>query len=111
LPLPTGRAAGLAAALVLVVWLAPVALPFWLAPALVLAGVVGDAAAAPAPWSIGVTRERPAVVALDGRGRVTWGLRNPRSYRQPVQMADELAPSLRAGRRRSTLVLPPNGTV
>lgn len=111
LPLPTGRAAWLAAGMVLVVWFAPVALPFWLAPVMVLAGVAVDAGLAPAPWSIGAERDLPAVIALDGHARLIWRLHNPRARRVQVQLADDLAPSLRAGRRRTTLVLPPGGTV
>ncbi|MEX2504661.1 MAG: DUF58 domain-containing protein [Egicoccus sp.] len=111
MPVPTVRAAWLAAALVLVVWLAPVPLPFWLGPVLVLVGVAADAALAPAPWSVGASRDLPAVIALDGRASLTWGLRNPRSRRLRVHLADELAPSLRADRRRTSLVLPGHGTL
>ncbi|HSK24537.1 MAG TPA: DUF58 domain-containing protein [Egicoccus sp.] len=110
LPLPTARAAMLTAALVAVVWFAPVTLPFWLVPAAILAVVAVDAAMAPAPWSVGADRELPAVVALDGRAQLRWRVHNPRARGLRVQLADELAPSLRAARRRTTLVLPPRGT-
>src|SRR5436190_6636545 len=72
---------------------------------------IGDWALAVRPATVGVERRLPGVLALDGEGTVVWRVRNPAGRRLRVSVADELAPSLRAGRRRVRLTLPPRGTV
>jgi uncharacterized protein (DUF58 family) len=101
---PTRRlavAAAVATVLVLVV-------PSDLHGALVLLAVDGgllllallDAALAPRPSEVRVQRDLPGVVALGGQDRLTWRIGNPTGRRLRVSVADELAPSLRAGDRR-----------
>ena len=66
---------------------------------------------APRPSDIGVERELPRVVPLGASGTVRWAVRNPTARPQRVEIADELAPSLRAATRRARLQLPPHGRV
>lgn len=108
-PTPTIRTAGLLAAAAVVSALLPggwlVALPVVVAVTL----VVIDAWLAPAPWVVPVARELPTVLPLDGEGTVTWRVRNPGRRPLTVGLADDLAPSLGAERRRVDLVLAPSG--
>jgi len=108
LPVPTGRMAALA----VVVAVAGGVVPGWgalaLAFGLVLAAA-GDAAMAPSPWRIGVTRDLPPVLPLEGEGEVAWELGNPTGRAVTVGIADELAPSLGAGDRRVRAELAPHG--
>jgi uncharacterized protein (DUF58 family) len=112
LPVPTGRlalAAGLASLLVLAMPVdAPVGL--LLVNGGLLAVAVADFALAPAPGRVAVERKLPAVLALGGDGEVSWTVRNPLNRRLRVGLADELAPSLRAGARRFTLTVPGVGS-
>jgi uncharacterized protein (DUF58 family) len=71
--------------------------------------VVVDALLAPAPWRVGMARELPSVLPLDGSGEVRWTLTNPATRRLTVALADELAPSLGAATRRAVVTLPPSG--
>jgi uncharacterized protein (DUF58 family) len=108
-PIPTVRAAALVAVVGLAVALVPTEVPLWL-PVLALALlVVGDAAAAVAPWRVGVQRLLPAVLPLDGEGEVVWRVANPRGRPVTVAIADELAPTLRADTRRVRLRVPGGG--
>ena len=112
LPAPTSR---------LVFGLLAVAGLCLLAPAPVLVLVVGDlvllalagadVVLAPRPSTVTVTRDLPAVVGLGGEATVTWRVGNPTGRVLSVQVADELAPSLRAGRRRLSLRVPRRGEV
>lgn len=94
-------------------------LPLALPSALTVAGVTGAALLfaaldwwfAPRPGEVGVERDIPRVVPIGATGTVSWAVRNPTPRPQRVEIADELAPSLRAERRRSRLDLPPNGRV
>jgi uncharacterized protein (DUF58 family) len=77
-----------------------------------LLGVAGiDGLLAPRPARVGVGRDFPAVVALNGEGRISWTVTNPLSRRLRIGVADELAPSLRAGTRRVRLTVPARGRV
>jgi uncharacterized protein (DUF58 family) len=108
-PVPTLRAAALVALAALAVALVPAAVPGWL-PVLGLAvAVVGDAAAAVAPWRVGVQRDLPGVLPLDGEGQVVWRVANPRRRPVTVAIADELAPTLRAETRRVRVRVPAGG--
>ncbi len=111
-PVPTAR---LAWGLVAVAGLCLVA------PAPLLVLVVGDlvllvlaaldVALAPRPGAVTVARQLPAIVGLGGEATVTWQVGNPTGRALSVRMADELAPSLRAGRRRLNLRVPRGGEV
>ncbi|WP_165403995.1 DUF58 domain-containing protein [Egicoccus halophilus] len=109
LPVPTQRAALALAALVPVVWLVPAPVPWWAPVALVAVLVAVDAYRVPAPWRIGVERELPGVVGLDATTELTWRVHNPTARPVAVAVADELAPSLGAERRRASLQVPAGG--
>ncbi|MEJ7765774.1 MAG: DUF58 domain-containing protein, partial [Acidimicrobiales bacterium] len=92
-----------------------------LAPAPLLVLLVGnvvavalalvDFALAPRPSVVTVSRDLPAIVGLGGEATVTWRVGNPTGRALSVQLADEFAPSLRAGRRRLALRVPRRGEV
>ncbi|MDQ1415886.1 MAG: hypothetical protein QOF81_1499 [Acidimicrobiaceae bacterium] len=113
MPVPTGRLALAAAVLSLVVVLLPVSAPLGLLIVNgALLGVAGiDGLLAPRPARVGVGRDFPAVLPLNGEGRIAWTVTNPLSRRLRVGVADELAPSLRAGTRRVRLTVPARGRV
>jgi uncharacterized protein (DUF58 family) len=95
--------------LVLVVVGAPV-LSGLLAVNVLLAVVVAvDLALAPAPGTLPVRRTLPGAVALGASATVGWEVRNPGGRPTVVSLADELAPSLRAGTRRVHMALGPRG--
>jgi uncharacterized protein (DUF58 family) len=111
-PVPTGRlalTAGLASLLVLAM---PVDAPVGLLVVNggLLAVAVVDCVLAPSPRRISVDRELPAVLPLGGSGAVAWTVRNPLRRPLRVGLADELAPSLRAGTRRVRLTVPGGGS-
>ena len=110
-PVPTLRAAGLLAVLAVASAVGPPQIGVW-APVLLVVVLLGvDAWSTPAPWKVGVDRELPLVVPLDGTGTVVWRLANPTDRPLQVAIADELAPSLRAETRRIRARLPPRGRV
>jgi uncharacterized protein (DUF58 family) len=82
---------------------------FWWALLIVnvalLAVAVVDALVAPRVASFEVRRALPAVVVAGERATVSWTVRNPTRRRVRVGVADELPPSLNAGRRRSWMTL------
>lgn len=108
-PVPTWRAAGLLAVAALVSGVGPAVLGVWLPLTVVAIAVVVDTVRTPAPWHIPVARHLPRVLALDGEGEVSWAVTNPTDRALEVAIADELAPSLGASRRRAALSLPPHG--
>lgn len=113
MPVPTLRLALLATAASLVVLLLPVDVSLrWtllaVNAAVVLLGLV-DAFLGPDPDEVRVQRDLPGVVALDAAAVVTWRLGNPTRRRVRVAVADELAPSLRAGTRRVRASIPAGG--
>lgn len=109
-PVPTGR---LVAAVVLVGLLslgAPLPLTFALvADALLLLATLFDLAAAADPDQLTVARDVPPVIGLGQEAALTWRVANAGDRRVDVAVADELAPSLRAGRRRFRLRVPRRG--
>ena len=112
MPVPTRRLALLAATLSMAVLLVPLRLPLGL---LVVDGVlllvaVVDWLLAPAPSSLRVERDLPAVLPLGGEGAVTWRVANPNRRRLTVGLADDLAPSLRAGTRRARVSVAAGGS-
>ena len=74
-----------------------------------LAAALADWALALSPGSLTFERSLPGVVVLGDEATVAWRIRNPSRRRLRVALADELAPSLRASRRRARVVLPPRG--
>lgn len=119
-PVPTWRlaAAAVAAAVVIVVLpdLGSVPVGPWAVDArFVLVNVVllmvalVDLLLAPAPARLGVERELPAAVVLGQRGEVGWRMANPTGRRVRAGLADELAPSLGAERRRVSMTVPAAG--
>ena len=108
-PVPTLRAAGLLAVLGVASGIGPAAIGVWPPLLVVLALVAVDAVLAPPPWQVGLTRELPAVLPLDGSGDVVWRLDNPTNRSLTVAVADELTPSLGAVTRRFRIRLPAGG--
>lgn len=64
---------------------------------------------APNPDTVRIERSLPPVVALEAQGRIEWTITNPTPRRLRVSFADDLAPSLRADRRRIGLTIPGRG--
>jgi len=114
MPLPTGRLVLVLALATLVVLLVPVHPPIGLlgVDAIVVVVAAADAWLAPRPGLIGVERELPPALTLGaGGGELRWRVHNPIDRPLHVAVADELAPSLRAGTRRVSLRVPAGGTV
>ncbi len=108
MPVPTGRLALAAAIMSMVVLALPVAAPLGL---LIVNGTLllvaaADGLVAPRPARIAVDRHFPAVLPLNGEGRIAWTISNPLGRRLRIGVADQLAPSLRAGTRRVWLTVP-----
>ena len=76
------------------------------APVLALLVVV-DTTRTVAPWRVPVAREVPSTVVLGATAELSWHVVNPNETPLLVQVADDLAPSLRPGARRARLDLPP----
>ena len=111
MPVPTRRLALVTAVVAAVLLVVPgdVRTRLLIGNLVVLALAVIDWALAPPPARVAVERRLPGVLALGQRGTIEWRLRNPLSRPLHVAVADELAPSLRAGSRRAALRLPPHG--
>jgi uncharacterized protein (DUF58 family) len=109
LPLPTrrGALAGAAATVLVLVVPAPWGLVAW--SLLVVAAVAVDGLLAPRPSQVAVYRSLPSAVRLGAGAELVWILRNPLDRALVVELADELAPSLGATRRRDRLRIPPRG--
>jgi uncharacterized protein (DUF58 family) len=135
LPVPTWRLVVAALAGTALVLLLPLPAPGGLLAtdgALLLLALL-DWARTVSPADLEVTRDLPAIVPLGADARITWtvawaghgggrgaaGLPRAVSLRSParpgggrplrLRLADELAPSLRAGTRRVRLAVPPQG--
>ena len=109
IPVPTRRAAVAAVALAVVLLAVPgggVVLPLLTANAALVLVVLVDAALAPDPRRLGVARDLPPVLVLGHQGDLTWTIGNPAPRPLHVALADDLAPSLRAGTRRARAVVP-----
>ncbi|MBW3555685.1 MAG: DUF58 domain-containing protein [Actinobacteria bacterium] len=109
--MPTGRLAAVAAGSSVAVGLFPgdSTLGLLVVNGLVLVVALVDWALTVRPAAVAVERELPAVVTLGQSARIMWWVGNPGGRRLRVSLADELAPSLRAGRRRLTLIVPGRG--
>ncbi|HEY2427754.1 MAG TPA: DUF58 domain-containing protein, partial [Acidimicrobiales bacterium] len=114
LPVPTARLVlvmALASVAVLVVPLHP-PLGIVLVDGVILVAAAADFLGATDPAAVAVTRDLPAGVTLGGGGgAIAWRVHNPTSRTLEVSVADELAPSLRAGTRRFRVRIPPAATV
>jgi uncharacterized protein (DUF58 family) len=110
-PVPTGRLAAVAAALSAVVALFPgdSTLGLVVVNALLVVLALVDWTVAVRPATVVVERSLPGVIALGQAARVSWTIVNPSNRPQRVEIADELAPSLRAGRRRVRVRIPSHG--
>ncbi|MCC6226910.1 MAG: DUF58 domain-containing protein [Microthrixaceae bacterium] len=110
---PTRRLAALAAILGVALWFYPGDLVggLWgtlgiLNGLLVALGAL-DAAVAPAASNIEISRSFPPVVVMGTEAEWRWRLVNRGARRMKVRIADELAPSLHARRRRFQMTLEP----
>jgi uncharacterized protein (DUF58 family) len=106
-PVPTGRLVAVLCGASVVCLLAPAAVTVLvIADVTLLALALVDLALAADPARMGVERTAPAVIGLGREATLAWRVSNP--YRRPVSVlvADQLAPSLRAGRRRFGLRVP-----
>ena len=100
MPIPTRRAAALVAlAAIAMVGLASWA-GFFAVNLLLLLLLVGDALSVPPLDRVVVARELPEVVALDAVVPISWEVTNTTRRRLVIDVADDLAPSLRARTRR-----------
>ena len=113
MPIPTRRLAAVLA----VASLAVLALPdrgltsLLLVDGVVLVIALVDRLLTPAPGRIEVIRDLPGVVTLGAEATIAWRLRSGSRRRVWVLVADELAPSLRAGDRRVRIRLEPGEEV
>lgn len=111
LPTPTWRAAVVAAGASALVLVWPGA-PGWgllLANATLLAAVSFDAWRTPHPADLPVERRAPGVIGLGDDADLTWVVSNPTTRTVRAHVADELAPSLHATRRRVSVEVPARG--
>ena len=111
-PIPTRRfvAVVAVAALALVVlpggrWVA-----FWIVDGALAALLFVDRLWTLRPGRVGVARTLPGALTIGATGEVVWTVTNPTDRALCVAVADELAPSLGAGRRRLAVRLPGRGT-
>ena len=111
---PTRRLAVVAALASLVVLAVPGGGALWWLLAVngvLLLVAAADALLAPAPSTLPVRRDLPAAVTLGATAEVAWVVRNPTRRPLRIALADELAPSLRAGTRRAAARVPGRGTL
>ncbi|HMK11314.1 MAG TPA: hypothetical protein VK461_07020, partial [Acidimicrobiales bacterium] len=110
-PVPTWRLAIVAAALAPVLLLLPG--NGWsrliIVDAVLLIVALADAAVAPTPSEVLVTRTVPGVLSLGAEATVSWDVTNPTSKSLKVAVADQLAPSMHAGTRRFRTRVPRRG--
>jgi uncharacterized protein (DUF58 family) len=109
LPVPTLRTAVALVGAAVIAGVGPDAIGVWPPLAIVVLAMFVDARLAPAPWTVGFSRQLPAVLPLDGTGEIVWRLHNPTDRRLTVAFADELAPSLGPETRRVRTTMPPRG--
>ena len=113
MPVPTRRLAAVLAVASLLVLALPgdAGVTLVVVDGLILVAAVVDLLLAPRPSSIEVVRDLPGVVSLGAEATVAWRVRSRSKRRVPVLVADELAPSLRAGDRRVRVRLAPGEEV
>ncbi|MCU0268766.1 MAG: DUF58 domain-containing protein [Acidimicrobiales bacterium] len=110
LPVPTRRLALVVVALAVLVAAVGSWGALWAVNGVLLAVVLADWAFAPEPGRVPVARQAPEVLALGARGTFAWRVTNPTGRPLTVAVADELAPSLRAGTRRVRVRVPAAAT-
>jgi len=113
-PVPTRRTALLAAALALVVLVIPsdgLLVVLGITNLVLLVVVLVDVALAADPSHLEIHRSLPPVLSLRGTGELEWAVRNPTDRSLRVALADDLAPSLRAGNRRLRGMVPAGATL
>jgi len=108
---PTGRLALVAALGAVPVALFPGSsrLGFVVVDVAILLAALVDWWRAPAPGTVQIDRDLPAVVTLGQHASIAWLVENPTRRSLRVAFADQLAPSLHASRRRIAVQLPPEG--
>jgi len=114
MPIPTIRmavfvAAGAIAQFVVAIvarGLSPWTLSAWLIMSFLL--MLADRATTPNPDSVGFQRVLPPVASIGQESSISWTITNPVSRPLQVAVADDLAPSLHAAVRRTTISLPSN---
>ncbi|MDQ6796525.1 MAG: hypothetical protein M3011_00630, partial [Actinomycetota bacterium] len=122
MPVPTGRLALAVALSAVVVLMSPAPwLVFAIVEAVIVVAGATDWALGTRPGAIGVERQVPGVIPLDGEAEVVWrvgsanprrpgpGARGRRGRLLRVALADDLAPSLRPSSRRARVVVPVPG--
>ena len=110
-PVPTGRLALVLAIASIAVGLFPgdSTTGLLVVNGALLAAALLDFLVAVDPAGLAIERELPGVVTLGAEGSVEWRIANPTRRRLTVSLADGLAPSLRASRRRVRLTVPAGG--
>jgi uncharacterized protein (DUF58 family) len=113
--LPTRRAAvvALAAAAGLLLWRGEAVSPWVVASvvtSVVLVLALLDALWGTSPSKLVVQRRHPPVVVAGRDARLEWTLRSESGRALTVELADQLAPSLRAGARRIRMKVPAGGS-
>jgi len=99
-PVPTRRLAVVVAASIVVLLVVGTSAAFWALEAVIVVAALVDLALAPSPRAIAVDRVLPASGVLDAPLSLAWRVEHPGGRGVTVAVGDELAPSLRAGRRR-----------
>jgi uncharacterized protein (DUF58 family) len=113
-PIPTARLVLIGVVASFAVLFVPLHPPFGLlaADGALLALAVVDLIGSADPRVVEVERDLPAGLTLGaGGGDVRWRVHNPTTRALEVSVADELAPSLRAGIRRFRVRVPAGATV
>ncbi|HLK42449.1 MAG TPA: DUF58 domain-containing protein [Thermoleophilia bacterium] len=112
-PVPTWRLAAAAAFGAVLVALMPLSPPAGALAvnAVILTAALVDLALAPPPGGVPVERQLPGALALGDTGTLSWLVTNRGARPLRLAIADELAPSLRAGTRRVRLTVPPGATL
>ncbi len=104
---------GLVAAVALLFWQGEDVSP-WLVAALVTGGILLvaaiDATVSTSPGRLVVQRRHPPVVVAGRTADLEWSVSSEFRRSVTVDVADQLAPSLRAGSRRFRVKVPPGGT-
>ena len=113
MPIPTRRLAAVLAVASTAVLAQPDGgwIPLLAVDSLVLVVALVDVVLSPSPAAVEVARDLPGVVTLGNEAAITWRVRSRSKHRAGVLVADELAPSLRAGDRRVALRLEPGEEV
>ena len=113
MPIPTRRLAAVLAVASVAILALPDGgwVPLLAVDGLILAVAVIDLVLSPRPAAVEVARDLPGVVTLGAEATITWRVRSRSKRRAGVLVADELAPSLRAGDRRVALRLEPGEEV